>query len=222
MQPGSSEMAATAAPVPDDGNASRGWRRRLRAICTIVVLGLWGTASLFLMATLSASHLATYRLPEELEALRAFASAQRTTPGRQLVVHVIPETCSCTNGLFDHLLRRGPRPGTDERVVFVDPDGRRRARAVAAGYGFTALGSGIVVDSLGLQAAPVLLVLDGEDRLRYAGGYFDHPAAVDPLDVEVLDALAGEGHATPLPVFGCALDEALQRAVDPLGLTTGG
>lgn len=213
--------SGTGPAEPDPAGARSGGPGRIRAWAAALIITLWGGASLFLVATLSVSHLATYPLPDALVPLADYAATQRTVPGQRLVLHLIPETCSCTNGLFDHLLARGPRPGTDERIVFVEPGEARRRRAREAGYRFTELSAEAAVSTLGLSAAPVLVVLDGEDRLRYAGGYFDHPAAVNPRDLEVLSALDAQGAAEALPVFGCALEESLRRAVDPLGLASG-
>ena len=57
----------------------------------------------------------------------------------------------------------------------------------------------------GLEAAPVLIVFDSAGRLRYAGGYYSHPAAITPLDERIYAQLAARAEVEPLPVFGCAV-----------------
>lgn len=196
--------------------------RRLRTALVTAGLTAWFAAALYLAAALSVTHLATYAAPDRRTRLEQFADARRVGAGdRLLVLHVIGESCSCTDGLFRALIGRGSLAGVEEHILFMDPRPRRAARARRAGFVFDRLDRAIALDALGLSAAPVMIVLDGSGHLRYAGGYFDHPAAAVSLDRRILGALIDDASAlpAPLPIFGCALDPVLRRRVDPLGLT---
>jgi hypothetical protein len=54
--------------------------------------------------------------------------------------------------------------------------------------------------------------------MRYAGGYFNHPAALFPQDAGIHAELAQGATPKPLPVYGCAVSASLQKKVDPLGI----
>ncbi|MFZ5476536.1 MAG: hypothetical protein ACOZNI_07130 [Myxococcota bacterium] len=83
----------------------------------------------------------------------------------------------------------------------VDP-----APLAAAGYTLERVDAAAYAARFGLEAAPILVVLDAGGALAYAGGYYDVPAAVRALDVSLLDAVRGGERPAALPVFGCAID----------------
>lgn len=178
----------------------------------------WAAAALMALSTIAVPHMAPMpegsrdaRTRQALWALRAPSGPDR------LHVHVIAADCSCTDRLFAHLVRRGPFPGTDEIVLFVGSDPAKEARARAAGFRYAAVSAAQLAARFGLEAAPVLFAFDAA-RLRYAGGYFDHPSAIRPLD-EAIHARLGAGESPEgLPVYGCAVSAPLRRSLDPLGI----
>lgn len=57
-----------------------------------------------------------------------------------------------------------------------------------------------------------------DGRVRYLGGYYDHPSASNPLDLRLREALDRGERVAPLPIYGCAVSPRLREAFDPLGL----
>ena len=184
-----------------------------------LAVGLWAAACVFALATLSVNHVLSMPEPEEdaIASLEASLRALRRHGERAFVVHVIAADCSCTERLFAHLLAAGAESDAEELILFVGSDSARAAAAEGAGYRFRTLGRD-TLERMGLEAAPVLAVLDAGGTLRYLGGYFDHPAAVTPLDRVVRNRLSEGLRPAPLPIYGCAVSTRLRESLDPLGL----
>jgi hypothetical protein len=64
----------------------------------------------------------------------------------------------------------------------------------------------------------VLVLFDSAGKLGYAGGYYDNPAAVTPLDERIHAQFLAHSRIDELPVFGCAVSPRLQKTLDPLHL----
>lgn len=180
---------------------------------------VWAPLTLVVTGALMVNHVIALPQPTETGAMIAAMSALGDTRGDSpLVVHVVADGCSCTDSLFDHLLSRGPRGDLDEVILFVGADPDRESAIRAAGYRLAVTDRAGLLAGYGLESAPILVVVEPPDRLRYIGGYYRFPAAVRPLDEQVLASLdAGTAHA-PLPIFGCAVSERLAEQIDPLGL----
>jgi hypothetical protein len=178
-------------------------------------LAVWALVGLLGIGSLAVSHTVALPPPDEETKITMAALSLRRAPDKAFVVHVIYAGCSCTQRLFYHLLKRGPRPGIDELVLFVGEDDARRKAAEARGFAFKTVSAEQLATRFGLESAPVLLVFDRKGAMRYVGGYFDGPAAAYPLDERVI---AQGAAASPLPVYGCAVSRKLQQAVDPLGI----
>lgn len=190
----------------------------MKAIAGRLLLAGWALLCLLGIASLAVSHTAALPEPTKGERIAAAALALRQDPARPFLVHVISARCSCTERLFAHLLARGAFPAARELVVFVGEDPAKRAAAERAGFGFRAVAAEELAARFGLEAAPVLLAFDAAGRMRYAGGYFNHPAALFPQDESIQAQLAQGAAPKPLPVYGCAVSSALQGKVDPLGI----
>jgi hypothetical protein len=156
-------------------------------------------------------------LDDETRLSRAMLALRRD-PARAFLVHVIYAQCSCTERLFAHLVKRGAFADAEEVVLFVGDDDLKRRSAGQAGFGFTTVSARELAVRYGLEAAPVLVAFDPAGRLRYAGGYYDHPSTQSPHDQRIHAELAGGASPKPLPVFGCAVSPRLQKSVDPLGI----
>jgi hypothetical protein len=186
------------------------------------VLAAWVGVALLGISSLGVSHMAAMPEPSRGESLARAALALRKDPHRPFQLHVIYERCSCTERLFKHLLARKALPDVEEVVLLVGESAARRPAVERAGFGFALLAPGELLPRFGLEAAPVLVAFDREGALRYAGGYFDRPAAVTALDERIHGELA-QGHVpTPLPIFGCAVNPDLQQRLDPLGIVYSG
>ncbi len=180
------------------------------------MLAAWAVVTLVGLAALSLKHMASLPEPED-EALLTRAMLQlRRSSGRVFLVHVIYAECSCSRALFVHLVARRPFPGAEEAILFVGADPRKQESAARAGYTFTTVSAQELASRFGLEAAPVLVVLDSAGKLRYAGGYYAHPATITPLDERIYNRLATGANVEPLPVFGCAVSSRLQKSLNPL------
>jgi len=179
---------------------------------------VWAAAALFGISTLALPHMAPMAQASRAERTIAALLALRESRDRGLVVHVIAAHCSCTERLFRHLVERRRFDGADEIVLFAGEDARKQAEAARAGLRYATVTDEMLVKRFALEAAPVMFAFDAGGKLRYAGGYFDHPSALRPLD-ETLHASVARGEAVkPLPVYGCAVGAALREKVDPLGI----
>lgn len=100
-------------------------------------------------------------------------------------------------------------------MLFVGSNARNQALAVRAGFEFASISAQELVSRFGLEAAPVLLIFDSAGILRYAGGYYDHPATITPLDERIHTLFTANAKVETLPVFGCAVSPRLQKSLDP-------
>lgn len=181
------------------------------------MLAGWIVVALVGLAALSAKHMASLPEPDDETLLsRAMLQLRRSSSGNFLV-HVIYSECSCAQALFAHLVARRPSPGAEEAVLFVGADPNKQESAQRAGFSFTTVSAEELAHRFGLEAAPVLIVFDSAGRLRYAGGYYAHPATITPLDQRIYAKLTTGAKVEPLPVFGCAVSPRLQKALNPLG-----
>ena len=210
-------MTATS-PVADEATPphtrGRRWRRLGR-----LALGVWFLVAVVGIGALSLSHLVPMPRPDDVAARLATGMlALRRGGTEHFVVHVVSAGCSCTDRLFGHLITRPPLAGAEELVLFVGEAADKRAAATRAGRAFATVSAVELSTRYGLEAAPVLLAFDARGRLRYAGGYYDHPAAISPRDATLHAALVTGAMPKALPVFGCAVSPRLQASLDPLGL----
>ncbi len=189
--------------------------RRPRDLLGRVAVAIWAPCMLVVVSLLMVNHVIAMPGPTDLSRLET-ALSEHAGPSRTLV-HVIYQHCSCTRGLVRHLLERGPYPDANEVVLFVGADRELGEQMRAAGYSFQTLSRDHLVQKYGLEAAPILSILDAGE-LRYVGGYYRLPAAIHPLDQALVTALDHSEKLEPLPVFGCAVSERLLDQVDPLGL----
>jgi hypothetical protein len=186
------------------------------------MLAAWIVVAIAGLAALSLRHMASLPEPDD-EALLSRAVLQlRRSSGRIFLAHVIYSECSCSRSLFSHLVARRPFPGAEEAILFVGADSIKRESAVRVGFTFTTVSAQELSLRFGLEAAPVLIVFDSAGRLRYAGGYYAHPAAITPLDERIYARLAAGAGVEALPVFGCAVSSRLQKSLNPLSAVYSG
>lgn len=194
-------------------------RPRWRQWLGVGLLAVWAPVALVVIALLMVNHVVA--MPEPSDVDRLHAAVEALVGGRadrRAVVHVIYAGCSCTDGLVTHLDTRGPGADTDEVVLYVGADAERQARLAARGFRVEPLPRSELEERFALRAAPILVVLEPEGELAYVGGYYRYPAAVHALDEQILARIDGGERPEGLPIFGCAVDPALARQLDPLGL----
>lgn len=180
------------------------------------MLAGWMVVTLVGLAAMSLKHMASLPEPEDEARLsQAMLQLRRSSSGNFLV-HVIYAQCSCSRALFAHLVARRPFPDAEEAVLFVGADPNKQESAKRAGFTFTTVSAQELASRFELEAAPVLIVFDSAGRLRYAGGYYAHPATITPLDERIYRQVAAGAKVEPLPVFGCAVSSRLQESLNPL------
>lgn len=180
-----------------------------------VALAAWLPVTVTVLAFLMVSHVVAMPSPSDEDRLREGVAALRLLDA-PLRLHVIYEDCSCTRSLWAHLMERGAARGVDELVLYVGDDAERAREARRRGYRFRRTDPRSLSDTLGVDAAPLLVLASAE--LDYVGGYYAVPAAVSPRDEAIARAVAAHEPVEPLPIYGCAVSPALQDQVDPLGL----
>ena len=67
-----------------------------------------------------------------------------------------------------------------------------------------------------IESAPLFVVLDPQDRVRYAGGYTDRKQGPSIDDLRIVEEARGAGAPSPLPIFGCAISDRLRRELAAL------
>lgn len=188
-------------------------------------LALWVVSCTLLGAYLLADHLLTLPAPALTDPVlhRAIAANRRPEQrDRWLVLHVLLESCKCSGRVLDHLMS-GSRPGdVVERVVLVTDDASATqaasARARAHGFDVDAVAAEDLVARYRIEVAPLLVIIDPHDEVRYVGGYTPRKQAADIRDVAVITAIRRGEIVEPLPTFGCAVGRALNAKLDPLGV----
>lgn len=187
----------------------------------LVSVGLtgWFAACALILGNLGVSHVVAMPEPEagSLAGLLASLQKLRQRESVEFVVHVLSADCSCTESLFRHLLDNGPDWSAEEVFLFVGDNAARAQLARQAGYRFVSIESDELA-AMGLESAPVLAVFDSHGAIRYLGGYYDHPAAANPRDQKLRQALAAGESPSPLPIYGCAVSQRLKQAFDPYGI----
>jgi hypothetical protein len=186
------------------------------------VFAAWAVAFVVICAYLLAPHLLTLPVPESGDAGLQRSVAHRL-PGQQarwLVLHVLDEDCPCSLRVLDHLLTT-PRPsGVVERVVLIAAAGdpARTAAIRARGFDLDVVSPDRLGERYHLEAAPLLVVVDPADIVRYVGGYTPRKQADDVRDQAIIAAVTHGERVAPLPTFGCAVGAALRTTLDPLHL----
>ncbi len=165
-------------------------------------------------------HSLTLPKPDPVVLAAAVAFEQRPEDrGRWTVFHVLYSGCGCSARVLERLAERRPVDGVVETILFIDGEpGDLAERAHVAGFRLQALTREDLVRRYHIEAAPLLLIADGDGAVRYVGGYTERKQSLDIRDVAVLAALRRGEEVAPLPLFGCAVSHDLQSKLDPLKL----
>jgi hypothetical protein len=186
-------------------------------------LAAWVAACVVVGAYLLASHLLTLPTPAPGDPILHRAIAAHRHAGqrdRWLVLHVVFDDCGCSQRVLAHLLSTSRPAGVAERVVYVT---ERPAEASTGAIPAHGLELDVVTpDQLAadyhIEAAPLLVIVDPHDTVRYAGGYTPRKQADDVRDLAVISAVLRGETVESLPAFGCAVGRSLRSTLDPLGV----
>ena len=173
-------------------------------------LALWFGAMLLVCASLLAKHLVALPAPN-LDAKLAASLSTLRSPGaanRWASVHVLYAACRCSQNIVKHLLASSRPGGWDEVVLWVGPG--EPDPALDAHFHVHRVNSAELA-RLGIQAAPLLAVLDPSNHLRYVGGYSTRKQGPQIEDLRIFSEAQSASPLTGLPVFGCAVSERLRQ-----------
>jgi hypothetical protein len=184
-------------------------------------LSLWAMCALVVTGSLASAHEYTLPHPDRRELALTEALGARVLPqerGRFTVTHVLYAECRCSQRILEHLAARRARRDVSESVLLVAPAAELTLQLLEAGYRVEALTPVELQSRYAIEAAPLMIVADPLQHIRYLGGYTARKQGLDIRDGAIIDnALAGKD-STELPLFGCAISRALRKLVDPLGL----
>jgi hypothetical protein len=186
--------------------------RGARHCAAWILLPAWFLVSSLVSATLLARHVVP--LPAgavsdvRLAALRAEAG-----PG-WLAVHVLYARCKCSEQIVHHLARRGPSADASEVVLWIGSQAALEAELEGARFSLVRVGAAELLHRFGIEAAPLLVILDPDDVARYT----DRKQAYSVHDAELLREVISGAAPGALPLFGCAMSRRLREIIDPLRL----
>lgn len=193
----------------------------MRSRLGIAAFWLWVPAMVLPGVYLMAGHLLTLPRPDQLDpdVARAIEAARAPEErGAWMAVHVLSAECGCSQRVLEHLVARGPVSGMREKVLFIGEPTALTRRARAAGFTVDLLTGDELAARYRLEAAPLLVVADPRDEVRYLGGYAERAGSPVIEDTSVFARLRAGESVAPLPIFGCAVSRRLQKTLDPLGL----
>ena len=196
-----------------------------RRVLAVSALAAWVVICVVGGAYMLASHLLTLPTPAAADPVLHQAIAARrhdNQRNRWLTLHVVLDECRCSQRVLEHLLNE-PRPaGVIERVVLVSENRTTSAATVEAisahGFDVDVVTPDELVEQYHIEVAPLLVIIDPHDSVRYVGGYTPLKQSADIRDVAVITATLRGETAEPLPTFGCVVGRALRAKLDPLGV----
>lgn len=194
-------------------------RRTLPPRLVRTLLGVWCVLMLAGGADLLGLHMIPLRGPSMDPA--ALASAIGSVPFASKgwrMVHVLYTDCRCSESVLEHLLERGVVADAETIVVVGTASAAATARMRARGFEVLETTPAAASADLGLEGAPMLVVVRPSGAIAYAGGYTRAKRAALVADLGIYRSIRAGGVVEPLPIFGCALDEQTRRRTDPLGL----
>jgi hypothetical protein len=186
-----------------------------RRIWPIAVFTGSAILSLVVGSVLLASHTPFQANPDGLSYL---ARQVGTARGTWQAIHLLSTTCSCSRGVAEHLIKRGPMAQVNEHIVLAGSDAALANRLRLAGFPVEIMSPETVATHYHIAGAPWLVFVSPQGDVRYQGGYTPAHARNNYQDEQIWSDLRSGRTADSLPVLGCALGKRLQRTLDPLGL----
>jgi hypothetical protein len=188
------------------------------------MFSLWAVLAFVATTSLMAAHLYALPRPDDSDPkLQGAVNSLRTAAdrGRWLAVHVLYAQCRCSQRILDHLAT-SPRPATTREKLLIVGSIEELAttlgRVAARGFDVIETTPVELRDRFHVQAAPLLLVMDPQGSVRYAGGYTERKQGLAIRDVDIIGRLASNQQAEELPLFGCAVSKQLRQLLDPFSL----
>lgn len=184
-------------------------------------LGSWAVLMVVIGASLMVNHWVPLPRPafEQTTSNAALVSFQTANDEhRWTAVHFLYAECPCSRRVLNHLLDQSPREDVSERIVLIGDAPELSSKAEAQGYSVDCITPEELLSKYGVEATPLLMILDPDGQQRYIGGYTSRKQLLDVQDKVILDQLMSGQEVEPLPLFDCAVSGRLKSLVDPLGL----
>jgi len=181
------------------------------------ILGLWAVA-----VVLTGSVLTSYHQPFNFPAEGVLALVP-DHPGRGnwRMLHVLSESCGCSQRVMQHLLARHRMTDVTEQVLLVEGEGARLpesddliARLAEQGFPVTRIAAKSIPPQTDLHGVPLLVVASPENKIVYMGGY----GSRGDEDGAVFQRVRTGAKMNALPILGCAVGSRIRRQADPIGL----
>lgn len=183
-----------------------------------IFLVLWVIVVVTVITFQMASHLLAMPLPKEVEKVRESLLSYQNNK-EWLYVHIIYDKCSCTNLLIEHLVERKKMKEATEVIMLIGGSSSYEDQLIKSGFKFVTMKKETVEKEFGIEAAPILAVINGNGELKYLGGYFKTSAAKYPKDIEIISHINKGSEVEALPLYGCAISDVLKSYIDPLGVS---
>lgn len=139
------------------------------------------------------------------------------------LIHVLAPECRCSRAMGLHLAERRARAGLDEEIWWLGT-GEVAAELAEplrrAGYRVGFLDPVRAAADLGVSGGPWLLARNPRGETVYSGGYPSGKSRVtgDVRDLDILVRVQRGEAVEPYPVYGCATEAGVEKALDPLRL----
>lgn len=189
-------------------------------VCAIFIV--WSLVCLTAIGSLTVGHWYTLPRPSahDPRLVRAL-DAQRLQLGTArgwMATHVLYARCACSRRVVDALIARGPVSPFREVVLSVDGKIARAESLLKRGFTLRTTSAADLHRVWGVEAGPLLVVAGPDGAVRYIGGYTERAQGPAFRDHQILERISAGASVSPLPAFGCAVSDALQRLADPWGL----
>ena len=205
--------------LPFEQNASpRPLHTRIPAL---ILFWLLAPTSVVIGAILMVGHWYTLPVPVIDDPYLVRALADLRPPAHRnswMAVHVLYAQCRCSLRIFEHLFETSRPREIHEQILLVGAHPEFERHAHERGFAVHVLTPSDLKRTYRIESAPLLLVLDPSNRIRYAGGYTDRKQGAAIRDLEIISQLAAEGSTETLPLFGCGVSKELQEFLDPIGI----
>lgn len=212
-------MAAQSKRTLDSEASPRGSRAGPRVWLARAALVAWFLGVLVVGAGLLARHLVALPAPPSDPRFASAMNGLRSSPGdRWLAVHVLYGECRCSHRIAAHLAETARPTGWEEVVLWAGTS--EPPAALRRGFEVRRV-SRAELARWGVEAAPLLAVLDPGGGVRYAGGYTERKQGPVVDDARIFAAAQKSHLVAALPVLGCAISERLERAFSRLPSLSG-
>ena len=189
-----------------------------RQTAVTVLLIVWFAAMSFICSTLMIGHWVQLPTPK-VGSNQLFVSVSNSTENAKWrALHFLSSECVCSQRILKHLANREPLSDIEETIIIVGEPDANRDLVAGSKFSIDWVAPEELKSKYGVDAAPLLVVLDSDQTIRYSGAYTARKRGFPIQDVHLItQTLAGEV-IQPLPLFGCGISKEMQSLTDPLGL----